>query len=137
MTFQRDNEGGRGTRADSTVRALVNATGAPYAIAEATLAAGGRKRGCRFNMRAYLRAHPVALGYRFERVTFRRSRVASFIEDHPQGVFVLRVTRHVFALRDGVVIDRTAPRPAKIVTNAWKVSPVNAAATAQPSNNKE
>src|ERR1043165_6455934 len=91
----REGAGFSGERADCTVRALAACLGIPYAEAHARLKAQGRKDRCRFTFRL----HSEALG--FELVPeLSGKRLSHVLAEIPSGRFLVRVSKHIFAVVD-------------------------------------
>lgn len=95
-----------GEQNDCTVRAMSKAFDVPYEEAHKFLLKNGRKpkRGVAF--RLVIGEKPRTIFKK--RIAFHKARgtVATFLKRHPKGVYIVTVTRHVFAVKDGVVLGR-------------------------------
>lgn len=130
----RQSDAGRGASRrprqgnDCTVVALAHATGRPYDQCYDALKAAGRKSGRRFDLRAWSRTATFQ-GWRLVWRPFPavkgHSRVnpATFALKHRQGRYILRVSKHVLACVDGIVLDATRPDPHRCVYGAWELIP--------------
>ena len=54
----------------------------------------------------------------------RKKTVKSFIKDHPKGNYIVTVSKHAFAVKDGKLIDNKGEefRPTRKVDGAYKIS---------------
>ena len=103
---------------DCTVRATAAAFGIPYTDAHQKLAAVGRKNrhGVQFK-KIYKQ-----LGLQFHQRWYKGCPVEKVLRTlPPTGRFVVRVTRHVFAVVDGKVIDDSVPNPRQRVKEVYAV----------------
>jgi hypothetical protein len=46
---------------------------------------------------------------------------ALFVTQHPVGTYICRVAKHVFVVRDGVVLDEQENRPDRCIYTAWAI----------------
>jgi hypothetical protein len=116
-TAIRESAGVKESR-DCTVRATAAALGISYAEARAKLAAVGRKnrRGVPYK-EVYKQ-----LGLQSHRRWNKGCPVGKVLPTLPtNGRFVVRVSRHVFAVVGGKVIDDSVPNPAQRVKEVYKV----------------
>jgi hypothetical protein len=111
-------------------RVLALATGIPYGEACDALKEIGRQGGNKFRMPKWMNATPLAaLG--FERMTFPsvkgqpRMSPGRFCSQFPCGTYIVRAAKHVFVVRDGVVLDGDVPSGG-CVYSAWRVVPASA-----------
>jgi len=112
---------------DCTVRALANISGQPYDECYDLLKERGRKcsRGGDF---PNSRKDDEALGIEFIWQSFpavkgkRRMNIGDFCEAHPEGKYIARTAKHVFAVIDGVVHDSFKQAPYRCVYGCWKVA---------------
>lgn len=53
----------------------------------------------------------------------RKKTVKSFIKDHPKGNFLVTVSKHAFAVKDGMLVDNKGEefRPTRKVDGAYKI----------------
>lgn len=121
-------DGGRSSSArpkqqnDCTVRALAIARDLPYDEAYDILKDAGRKSGRGFDFVKWVASQPWATKISFPAVKGkRRMTPAQFCRDYPKGIFILRVTKHLIAVRDGVIYDAFENRPDRCVYAAWAV----------------
>lgn len=107
---------------DCTVRALAIARGLPYDEAYDILKDAGRKCSRGFDFVRWIATQPWATKIAFPAAKGqRRMTPAQFCIDHPRGTFILRVSKHVFAVVDGVVHDTFENRPDRCVYTAFRV----------------
>ena len=54
----------------------------------------------------------------------RKKTVKSFIKDHPKGNYIVTVSKHAFAVKDGKLIDNRGEefRPTRKVDGAYKIN---------------
>ncbi len=118
---------------DCTVRALALAAGVDYDMAYDALAAAGRQVSRGFDFRKWA-AKAEFGGYRFQWVPFParkgewRMNPVTFAIEHPTGRFILRLSKHVVACVDGVVMDTSSDQGAmglewRCVYGAWRLEP--------------
>jgi hypothetical protein len=124
-----NSDGGRSTskrkaqKNDCTVRALAIARQLPYDDAYDILKEAGRKCGRGFDFVKWIETQPWATKISFPAVKGKpRMTPAQFCRDYPKGTYILRVTKHVVAVRDGVVFDTFENRPDRCVYTAWAVA---------------
>lgn len=107
---------------DCTVRALSIARGLAYDAAYDLLKSAGRKSHRGFGLKKWLEGQPWA-----ERVSFpavageSRMNIAAFCQSHPTGTWIVRVAKHVFCVRSGVVHDDFEQSPLRCVYSAWAI----------------
>lgn len=95
---------------DCTVRALALVTGLPYDEVYDRCALEGRKCGKGMHLKDWLPAATVG-GYRFVWTPFpaikgqRRMNPVTFARKYPEGRFILRLSKHVVACVNGVIMD--------------------------------
>lgn len=128
-------DGGRATSRrprqtnDCTVRAIALATGADYDFAYDTLKEAGRKCSRGFHFRKWAKDQSFN-GFTFEWMAFpavkgeRRMNPMSFYKLFPQGRYIAKTARHVFAVIDGVVHDSWEQRADRCIYGCWKVIPL-------------
>ncbi len=108
---------------DCTVRALAVAKGMQYDDAYDLLAEAGRKCGRGFEFKDWISKQPWARKISFPAIKGqRRMNPSTFVEKFPKGVFICRVAKHVFAVRDGVVYDTFENAPDRCIYMAWEVT---------------
>lgn len=108
---------------DCTVRALAIARNLPYDEAYDVLKDAGRKSSRGFDFVKWIETQPWATKIAFPAVKGqRRMTPAQFCRDFPKGTFILRVTKHVFVVKDGVIHDAFENRPDRCVYACWSVS---------------
>lgn len=107
---------------DCTVRAISIARKLPYDDAYDLLAAAGRKCAKGFDIMTWLAEQPWAIKLSFPAVKGqRRMNPVSFCETHKTGTYIVRVAKHVFTIKDGVVYDTFAPRPDRCIYTSWEI----------------
>lgn len=115
---------------DCTVRALALATGSTYDEAYEALAAAGRKCAGRFHFGRWAK-DATFNGHRFVWRPFPaikgelRMNPVRFAMANPKGSFILRVSKHVLAAVDGVLMDDSAEQGSsglewRCVYGAWE-----------------
>ena len=110
-------------RNDCTVRALAISTGRPYHDCYMMLANFGRKPNKGTNIRKFLKNNKMVFEFVFKKLRFRKQiTLNKFIKKYPLGTYYVRITKHVFVVKDGVAIDMTKPRPYCRITDAWEVT---------------
>jgi len=109
-------------RNDCTVRALAISTGKPYEEAYSILQTFGRKPNKGTNIRKFFKNNSSVLGFSFKKLRFRKQITLNrFVKKYPMGAYYVRITKHVFVVKDGVAIDMTKPKPFCRITDAWQV----------------
>lgn len=109
-------------RNDCTVRALAISTGLPYSDCYTILANFGRKPNKGTNIRKFFKNNSSVLGFSFKKLRFRKQiTLNKFVKKYSLGTYYVRITKHVFVVKDGVAIDMTKPKPFCRVTDAWEV----------------
>lgn len=112
---------------DCTVRALANATGMGYHEAFKLAEALGRRQG------SGLKWKPLCELYApYSTLNRVITTVGAFAAQHPIGTFILHVRKHVFCLKDGVMLDTGASKPTARVDYAWTVHMTNLIAKPMP-----
>lgn len=107
---------------DCTVRALALARNLPYDEAYDILKAAGRQCSRGFQFPDWLNSQPWATKMPFPAVKGRRRmNLDAFTKAYPSGVFICRVAKHVFVVRDGVVLDTLENSPDRCIYTAWRI----------------
>lgn len=115
---------------DCTVRAIASSTGLTYDKAHALLA----KKFNRINGKGVFFSVGMAKIKRINNKTIKKldreylkrnkcTTVGSFVKSHSVGTYIINVKRHVFTIKDSVVIGNVgdAKKLRKIVYCVWKV----------------
>jgi hypothetical protein len=116
------SEAGFAESSDCAVRAYACAKGIAYAEAHAAFKAAGRRDRCGTSItqaRAVMgdpESSCIATR-RLQRPTF-----AQWLRMHRSGVWVVFVTGHAFAVRQGVAMDTAAPKARARMTAAWRIA---------------
>lgn len=106
---------------DCTVRALANVFDMDYDDAYDYLAAAGRKCSRGFHFKTL--EHPKLKWEAYQAIKGQsRKTISDFCKEHPEGKWIIRVSKHVAAVIDGVVYDTFESNPTKCVYGAWKVA---------------
>lgn len=102
---------------DCVIRAYVNATGADYSETLARAKELGRRArsATKFDVMGKLYGSIPTFT-----VQPRRPTVARFLRENQSGVFIVHIRNHVFAVRDGVVLDSFVPNSRATVDFYWK-----------------
>lgn len=109
-------------RNDCTVRALAISTGQPYSDCYNILANFGRKPNKGTNIRKFFKNNKIVLNHWFKKLNFRKQiTLNKFVKKYPIGTFYVRISRHVFVVKDGVAIDMSKPKTYCRITDAWEV----------------
>ena len=107
---------------DCTVRAVALALGMEYDIAYDVLAGAGRKCGKGFHLNVWLTAQPWTRKIPFQAIKGKpRMNPATFVKQYPLGVYICKVAKHVFLVKDGVVYDTFENRPDRCIYTAWEI----------------
>jgi hypothetical protein len=108
---------------DCVVRALANATGMSYEDAHVRAAAAGRRPGKACSWDIVCAVFDPAGERHWLGKRSRSFTLARFLRTFPKGVFMVHINRHVFTVRDGVVLD-TAPNGMRTRVDCyWAVAP--------------
>lgn len=109
---------------DCTVRALSAALEIPYWQAHRFMAKNGRRMKAGVPFREVIgRKSRVLFGHRIGKRMSPRKTVKKFLKEHPTGTFLMTVTRHAFAIRDGKVITNLNSVNQHI-NNYWRVTKI-------------
>ena len=109
-------------RNDCTVRALAISTGQPYSECYNILASFGRKPNRGTSIKNFFKNNSSVLGFSFKKLRFRKQiTLNKFVKKYSLGTYYVRITKHVFVVKDGVAIDMTKPKPFCRITDAWEV----------------
>jgi hypothetical protein len=118
---------------DCTVRAIALATGIDYDSIYNTLAEAGRKCSGRFDLKTYLKENPVLTLdgiepiFKFTWQSFpavagqRRMNPVTFSKQFNNGIFIVKVAKHVLTCIDGTFYDTSPEREDRCIYGAWKV----------------
>jgi hypothetical protein len=107
---------------DCTVRAVALALNVPYDVAYDDLAAAGRECSRGFHFLSWALAQPRLRWIPFQAVKGQsRMNAAKFCTQYSTGRWIIRTAKHVCVVVDGVVLDTSAPNPARCVYGAWEV----------------
>lgn len=105
---------------DCTVRALATATGMEYNKAHAILREHGRRARTGVRITPLVNAYRAAMGVEHQRLTTPPT-LRRFTEDHNTGTWIVRLSNHVFVLKDGVQYDMEHNGPRRRVLGYWLV----------------
>lgn len=109
-------------RNDCTVRALAISTNKPYEEAYTILQTFGRKPNKGTNIRKFFKNNKIVLGFWFKKLRFRKQiTLKKFVKKYSIGTYYVRISRHVFVVKDGVAIDMVKPKTYCRITDAWEV----------------
>lgn len=120
------HRGKDGDKGDCQVRALATARGMAYPDAwELLYRLQGERKHCGFCLVDSLRAKDARLGVKnqlsFPAVAGKpRMTGDEFCRKYPKGRFILRLAKHVVAVKDGVLYDKW-DSSGKCCYNAWEV----------------
>lgn len=99
---------------DCAVRALANATGMPYAEAHQLFHDAGRRPNKGTSWSAL-----TSVYNRFGMLGYTNSTLGAFLESSSKGTYICRTPGHVFAVRDGVVMDTGMSKLTSRVRHFW------------------
>lgn len=102
---------------DCVVRAYANATGTDYHAAHVRANNLGRRFGRGMSWEPLVEMYAP-----FGNPINTNQTIADFVRTHSSGTYIARIKGHVFAVKNGVVMDTGAPRPRAIVCHFWVVS---------------
>jgi hypothetical protein len=109
-------------RKTCTVVAVALAKKMPFDEVHSMLEANGREYGKGFKLEKYLTQQSWAKPISFPAEKGKpRMNVMDFVNNYCQGAFIVKVAKHVFYVRDGVVYDTSEPAPHKCVYKAWRI----------------
>jgi len=76
-----------------------------------------------FNVKVLGKAHTKNTYKLYGEYVDRKKTVKSFIQDHPKGNYVVTVSKHAFAVKDGKLVDNKGEefRPTRKVDGAYKI----------------
>ena len=104
------------------MRALAISTSLTYSDCYAILANFGRKPNKGTNIRKFFKNNKTVLGFWFKKLKFRKQiTLNKFVKKYLNGTFYVRISWHVFIVKDGVAIDMVKPRTYCRITDAWEV----------------
>lgn len=104
-------------RADCTVRAFANVTGASYERSYQLAQDAGRRGSGRFKS-SVLIAEAKRSGFRFRKLRFGSRTIARFVREYPTGRFYVVKRAHAFAIVDGTVFGSRTER--EVIKAAWE-----------------
>lgn len=108
---------------DCTVRALALARSLSYDKAYDLLAALGRKCGGRFKFGEWLSEQTWTIKTSFPATKgLQRMNPVEFCKRFPAGTHILKTSKHVFIVRNGVVLDDRPTNPNRCIYAAWEVT---------------
>lgn len=108
---------------DCTVRALAIARRIDYDEAYEILAAAGRQCSKGIVFKDWIELQPWADKIPFPAIKGeKRMNPVEFTRRFPIGTYICKVSKHVFAVVDGVVHDTTQIRSNRCIYTAWKIS---------------
>ncbi len=64
------------------------------------------------------------LGISIRRVSMRKCRLSTFLNNHPKGLYIVGTFDHLFVVDNGIIIDPRHPTPPwlrRVITDAWRV----------------
>lgn len=106
-------------KGDCTVRAFTVVADVPYLVAHRACAALGRKDRRSFQ-KFKNKVQAVASRLGIELVQVRRSgTLGRLIRDFPTATMLVRVNRHAFAVKQGVILDLSEQSLGRRVKGAW------------------
>lgn len=111
---------------DCTVRAVALTASISYREAHSILKKAGRKNGHTFKFRTWAENGFGPIADRMQRLyeaSLYNSRltVNQFMKKNLKGRYMVRVSRHVFAVIDGVLHDLEVPGGKKRILNIWRL----------------
>ena len=127
------NDGGRSTSKrpkqtnDCTVRAFAISFNMGYDIAYEYLAKQGRECSQGFELNKLLEKTPNLFDKKVTKLSFpakkgvSRMNVKDFVSQYTNGTYIIRVSKHMACVKDGVLEDTYNSYPFKCVYTAFKV----------------
>lgn len=108
---------------DCTVRAISLVFSIPYDEAYELLQEAGRKSHRGFSFNKWAKSYSASLVWTPFTAKKGQPRMnpITFCQTHPDGTWICKVAKHVFAVKDGVVLDESAPAETKCIYGAWAV----------------
>ena len=89
------------------------------------LANFGRKPNKGTNIRKFFKNNRTVFHSSFTKLKFRKPiTLNKFVKKYPEGTFYVRISKHVFVVKDGVAIDMSKPKTFCRITDAWEVKPL-------------
>jgi len=122
------NDGGRaGSKRprqnnDCTVRALAISFNRDYDDVYDELKTAGRKCSRGFFFTDWAKEHVLVRTTKPAVKGECRYCLSDFCRDHPKGIYIIQVARHVFAVVNGVVQDTFRERPDRCVYSFWLIT---------------
>ncbi|CAB5219167.1 hypothetical protein UFOVP229_35 [uncultured Caudovirales phage] len=105
---------------DCTVRALATATGMAYDKAHEVLKEHGRRARTGVRITPLSNAYKAVMGVEQVKMTGRPT-LHRFVQDHTTGTLIVRLSNHVFVLKDGVQYDMQKNGERRRVLGYWLV----------------
>lgn len=107
---------------DCTVRSVALVKRMAYDDAYDMLAAAGRKCFNGFDLGMWLMKQPGVVKLSFPGLKGqRRMNPVQFCQEYPEGRYICRVAKHVFAVIDGTVYDTFMSRSDRCIYLAWRI----------------
>ncbi len=108
-----------------TIRALSLAANIPYELADKIGIEAGRVRGKGMYTRDLMNQslhHGIRFNYSALKLHKASITIGKFIERNPKGRFVCRMSKHAFAVIDGVVHDSGSLKAGCRITDVWEIT---------------
>lgn len=107
---------------DCTVRSLSLARGMSYLKAHKLLNKKGRKDNSRFDFDAFMKDQYWAkrIDFLFKRGQ-RRLNIKEFCNNYNTGIWIVRISGHVFTVKNGIRYDIKDDRLNERVIHAWRI----------------
>jgi hypothetical protein len=105
---------------DCSVMALSTAIAMPYDKAWDLLRDHGRRARSGVRLTPLTNAYRAAMGLEYQPVAGRPT-IEQFTQDHDTGTWIVRLSNHVFVLRDGVQMDVQVNSKYRHVLGYWRV----------------
>jgi hypothetical protein len=103
-----------------TICALSTAVGIPYNEAFAIGQKAGRKTGKGFNTKKLMET-ARKMGVVYRKIKCGSITIQKFIKKYPEGRYIVRISRHAFAIIDGTIYDHQENGAMCRITDIWKV----------------
>lgn len=104
-----------------TVVALAATAGIPYGTAFVIAKQAGRQDNRGFRSETLIKYYSKLYGKnQFRKVKRSTITVQKFCKKYTEGKYFVRKRGHAFAIVDGLVVDKTKPKPLERIVEAWQ-----------------
>lgn len=103
-----------------TVRALAISAGIPYTKADEIITKAGRKRNCGFRSTKVMAAAKKN-NIKSRKLKYQSITIQKFLAKHQEGRFFCCISRHAFAVVDGIIYDTVINKPLQRIRAVYQV----------------